>query len=419
MPRRSRPLTVSERYYAFLDSVTPMSIVAVADLDRCLPVEHVARRWEQFIEMRCLPRLRVGNDLTLVDAPVEIDFQVRECAATGWDAAIGADLRAPFGVDRPMRCRYLPSPTEDRARLCIVVHHAVTDGRGSMAELQALLRLLDGAPVPAQPDLPGPPSLRTPPWRADRKAFIGLLRRIRELNDEAGPPQPQEWKQPSEFDRVPRFQTLVLEADVTQALLARVKREGASVYSVTAAAWLCSVADTVLAEDESTLQLATSVDLAATPADPAATRSAVVGIIAKRYRVDPSAPWPLARRIRATLNEAVQAGEGELFFELARAEAFADIESGARTMGRALASAPPALSVTNMGYVDAAQDPPWVRTLYANLPTAPNQLVSAPGLTYRDRIVHSISTADLQLEPHVAESLVSSYRARIRDIANV
>jgi hypothetical protein len=72
-----------------------------------------------------------------------------------------------------------------------------------------------------------------------------------------------------------------------------------------------------------------------------------------------------------------------------------------------------------MGYVDADGDPSWVRTLYANLPTAPNQLVSAPGLTYRDRIVHSISTADLQLAPHLAEALVDSYRARIRDLANV
>jgi hypothetical protein len=45
--------------------------------------------------------------------------------------------------------------------------------------------------------------------------------------------------------------------------------------------------------------------------------------------------------------------------------------------------------------------------------------VSAPGLTYRDRIVHSISTADLQLAPHLAEALVDSYRARIRDLANV
>lgn len=417
--RRSRPLTVSERYYAFLDSVTPMSIVVVADFDRCLPVEHVARCWEQFIETRCLPRLRVGGDLTLYDAPADNDFQAREGAATGWDAAIGADLREPFGLDRAMRCRYLPSPAEDQARLCLVVHHAVTDGRGAMAEMQALLRLLDGQSVPAQPDLPSPPLLRELPWQTDRQEFIALLRKIRELNDDAGQPQPQEWKQPSVFDRVPRFQTLVLEPDVTQALLARVKREGASVYSATAAAWLCSVAETVLGEGESTLQLATSVDLAATPADPAAARSAVVGIIARRYRVDPADPWPLARRIRAAMTEAVDAGEGELFFELARVQAYADVEAGARTTARALASAPPAVSVTNMGYVDADGDPSWVRTLYANLPTAPNQLVSAPGLTYRDRIVHSISTADLQLAPHLAEALVDSYRARIRDLANV
>jgi hypothetical protein len=419
VPRRSRPLTVSERYYAFLDGVTPMSVVVVADLDRCLPAEHVARCWEQFVETRCLPRLRIGGDLTLYDAPAVIDFQVRECAATGWDAAMGAELREPFGLDRPMRCRYLPSPTGGQGRLYLVVHHAVTDGRGAMAEMQALLRLLDGQSIPAQQDLPDPPLARELPWQTDRQAFIALLRKIRQLNDAVGQPQPQEWKQPSVFDRVPRFQTLVLEPDVTHALLARAKREGASVYSATAAAWLCNVAETVLGEGESTLQLATSVDLAATPADPAAARSAVVGIIAKRYHVDPAAPWPLARRIRTAMTEAVDAGEGQLFFELARVTAYTDIEAGARMMARALASAPPAVSVTNMGFVDAHGDPSWVRTLYANLPTAPNQLVSAPGLTYRDRIVHSVSTADLQLAPHVAESLVDSYRARIRDLANV
>ncbi|HEU5006490.1 MAG TPA: hypothetical protein VFT67_05935 [Jatrophihabitantaceae bacterium] len=396
-----------------------MAIVVVADLDRCLPVERVQRCWEEFVDARCLPRLQVRDDLTLYDARPSIDFAADECTAAGWDAAIGDAVREPFGLDRQMRCRYLPSPGEGRARLYLLVHHAVTDGRGAMAEMQALLRLLDGQPVAEQFELPQPGTLRTFPWQSDRQAFIRLLRELRMQNDEAGPPQPRDWKQPIEYDRVPRFQTLVIEPDVTRALLVRAKRERASVYAVTAAAWLCSLAETVVAEREPTLQLATSVDLATMPADPVAARSAVVGIIAKRYRVDPADPWALARRIRSAMNEAVEVGEGELFFELARVETYADIETGARMMARALASAPPALSVTNMGNVDAAEDPAWVRTLYANLPTAPNQLVSAPGLTYRGRLVQGVATADQQVAPDVAEALVSAYRARIHDLANV
>src|SRR4051812_48354761 len=122
--RPSRPLSGPERYYAYLDHVAPMNLLLMAELDRALPLDEVAKRWSQFVRLRSLPRLRVMADLTLVDGGAQdVDFRGVQTASHNWHAEMADESRVPFGFDRPMRLLYLTSPDEQRSRLVFVVHH--------------------------------------------------------------------------------------------------------------------------------------------------------------------------------------------------------------------------------------------------------------------------------------------------------
>jgi hypothetical protein len=180
-----------------------------------------------------------------------------------------------------------------------------------------------------------------------------------------------------------------------------------------AAAWLSVVARRVVAKQPTTLQLATPVDLAERGPDPDVPTAPVIGVIAQRYRVEPDAPWELATEIAAGLAAALERGEGELFFHLTRAEHIDDLDAGARVVGHALATAAPAVSVTNLGVVDPGSDPSWVRSMCGYLAPTPNQVIFVSGLGYRGRLVHSISTDDTQLAPDLAAALVTGYPDQI------
>jgi hypothetical protein len=415
----SRPLTAAERYYAYLDCVAPMNLLLMAELDRVFPADEVAARWSEFARVRALPRLRVRADLTLADGPArDVGFRAAEVGTTGWDAELAAESGAPFGFDRPMRLCYLASPGEGRSRLVFVVHHAIVDGRVGIADLQRFVRSLDGQPVAPQDGLTlAVPATRSFPWQRDRQQFLALLRELAARNAAAGEPEPRGWPAGVEARR-PRFFSLTVDAGDARGVLAAAKAQGTRAYPLMAATWLAAVAEHLGADDPAVLQLATPADLAEPSPEPDRPTAPVVTVLAGRYAVSPTAaPWDLARQITANLDAALARGEGELFFTLARAEALIDLEAGSRAVARALASAPPAVSVTNLGPVDPGSDPAWLRGMCGYLAAAPNQVLFVSGLGYRGRLVHSIATDDTQLPAEHAAAVIAGYTDRLRSLA--
>ena len=182
-------MTPAEKYYAFLDRVSPMNLLLVADLDRALDIGRVAECWPHFVRERALPRVQVRPDLTIGDGgPGQIDFVGLTLPSTEWDAQLSRESREPFGTDRPMRCLYLASPDENRSRLAFVVHHAIVDGRVGIAELQAFIRALDGQDLPSETR---PPLVLAPtkvlPWQRDRRLLGAVVQEIRARNEGVGP----------------------------------------------------------------------------------------------------------------------------------------------------------------------------------------------------------------------------------------
>ena len=403
-------MTPAEKYYAFLDRVSPMNLLLVADLDRALDIGPVAGCWSRFVRERALPRVRVRPDLTIGDGGRgEIDFVGRTLLSDEWDAQLSRQSREPFGTDRAMRCLYLASPDENRSRLVFVVHHAIVDGRVGIGELQAFIRALDGQDLPAEKRTPvALAPTRVLPWQRDRRLLRDVADEIRRRTERAGPPAPFDWPHPA-GPRAPRFFSLTLCRPEAEPFLTAVRRHGIKAYSAMAAAWLTVVADRLVEQRPTTLQLATPVDLAERGPDPDVPTAPVVSVIAQRYRVEPDAPWELAGEISTGLAAAMERGDGELFFHLTRAEHIDDLDAGARVVEHALAAAAPAVSVTNLGVVDPGSDPDWVRSMCGYLAPTPNQVIFVSGLGYRGRLVHSISTDDTQVDPAVAAALIRGY----------
>lgn len=418
MTHSARSMTPAEKYYTFLDRVSPMNLLLVADLDRALDIDEVAAGWSHFVQRRAVPRLQVHADLTIGDGgPGEVNFAGLVVPSAEWDACLSEESRRPFGTDRSMRCCYLASPDEQRSRLVFVVHHAVADGRLGVAELQAFVRALDGQPLPEQSQPPAAvPATRTLPWQHDNRELRRLILGIRERNNRAGRPEPRDWVRPG-GPRVPRFFSLLLEGPQARGFLDAARRHRTKAYSAMAAAWLDVATRRLLGGTPSTLQLATPIDLREGGVDTDAPSAPVISVVANRFRVAPGSTWELAAEVAAALEASIGRGEGELLFHLTRAKQIDDLDAGARVLAHSLATAAPAFSVTNLGVVDPGTDPPWLRSMCGYLAPTPNQVIFVSGLGYRGRLVHSISTDDNQLDPEVAAALVTGYTDQIAAMA--
>ena len=411
----SRPLTGAERYYAFLDHVAPMNLLLMAELDRCFPLDEIEKRWTEFVALRSIPRLRVMADLTLADRGAEhVDYRGVEAPSDSWHAHMAAESLTPFGFDRPMRLLYLASPAEGRARLVFVVHHSVLDGRIGIPELQWLIRFIDGQHVPEQQGLTlALPRPQRFDWQGDRGRLAQVLRAMSERRASLGEPAPADWPaRPAVHS--PRFFSLVVDGDDARHFLAAAKAHGTRAYSAMAATWLQVAARDLVGAAGTTLQLSTPTDLAVPSDDPDRATSPVVSVIGSRYRVEAGASvWDLARQVTANVDEAAAIGEDELFFHLSRTESMTDLDRGIQAVRRSLASAPPAISVTNLGVIDPGSDPEWVRAMCGYIAATPNQVIFVSGLGYRGRLVHSMASDDGQLPADVAGGLIDGYAAQV------
>ena len=417
MAEARRPLTAPEKYFAYLDQAWPMNIMLVADLDRAFPIEQVAETWTRFCTRRIAARTVVTENLELFDAGTsDVHFAGVDLDPSRWDDELAREASVPYGFDHPLRCRYLRSPDGESARLFIIGHHAIVDGRSGALELQWLLRAIDGQEVPAQALLSVPPlSPMTYEWQRDRRALIALLQEIREENARHGPPGPDPWP-PADVPRAPRFMPMSFDADESARILAAARAHDARPFSTMAAAWLIAVARNVCEEPGATLQLNTPMDVAPPHLDADRPPSIAVAVLTGRYDVGSVDPWVLAASIATNVRASRDRGEGELFFHLARVGAIADIAQGVRTVSGSIGSTAPAVSVTNLGVVDPGTDPDWVRWVCGYQAPTPNQVAFVSGLGYRGQLVNMVATDDNRVTADRALALTQGFREVIAEM---
>lgn len=407
-------MTAAEKYYAFLDLAWATNPILSAELDVCLPPDLVEERWRAFCSERIYPRLMPTTDLTIADGGADrVRFRTEEHASSEWSRVTARDADTRFGLERTTALHYLTSPEEGRSFIYLLGHHSVADGRGGLQELQAFLRFLDGRPLTPQGGVSLPPeSGATFPWQSDRRALLDLLRGLSERNRELGTPMPEEWPAASD-ERTSLLQPIPFSTEASAVVLGRAREEGVRVFSSMASAWLRTVARTVCATEEGILQLNIPVDRSVPSRDPDRPTATAVGVLAHRYRVRADEQWPLAREIAETTQTALDRGEGELFFHLARLDGVTDLDKGADLVRAAITAAPPAVSVTNMGILDPSDDPAWVSTMQGNLAATPNQVISFSTVGYRGRLCSTLWTDGVRVPASTAERLRAGFVAAL------
>ena len=421
-----RPMTVAEKYYTFLDHCWRINVLISADLDICLDPAFVLDRWRAFRNRRVLTRAVPTEELTLVDLGQDVAqhgdlFRAVELPTGEWDRVLDEEAARPYELALPMRLRYVTSTAEGRSRVLIVGHHSMIDGRIGLDELQAFVRFLDGQDVPEQQELsqPAPPA-SDHPWQQNARARVELLRSIRSRNLALGEPGPADWPA-TDVERRPRLRQVVLEPEQAARLLAVGRSHGSSAFSTVAAGWLATVARHLCGAGPDTapptLQLTVPADASAPSDSPSRPTAMAVPVLARLFQVPADDVWGLASEILDTVREALQRGEGDLFFQLTRVAGIDDLAEGAALVGAGIAGGPPCVVVSNMGVVDPGSDPEWVHHVQGQLAAAPNQMVFAATLSYRGRFVHTISTDTGRIPAEQATEMTESYLALIRELA--
>lgn len=403
-------MTTAEKYYAFLDLAYPTNPILSARLATCLPADLVESRWRAFSERRIWTRLSATSDLTIADAgSSQLDVACAEVPITEWPAEVAREADTAYGLDRTVALRYLSDPDAGESLMFFVGPHSVVDGRGGLTELQAFLRYVDGQDVPEQDVLSEPAGHAGFDWQSDRRAMLDLLRDLSSRNRDLGDPLPGSWPDAS-LPRASRLTPITFSPEAATTILSTAREEGVRVFSAMSAAWIGEVARTVFETDEGVVQLNVPVDRSVPSDDPRRPTASAVGVLSHRYRLRTGEQWPLARDIAATVERALGRGEGELFFQLARLDAITDLEAGAAAVRTAIEGAAPAVSVTNMGLLDATGDPEWVRAMWGNLAATPNQVISFSTVGYRGQLCSTLWTDDARVSPAQAGELADGFR---------
>jgi hypothetical protein len=418
-----RPLDVAGQYYAVLDLLWPANVVCVAELDTAFAADEVDAAWAQVrtanpIVKSRLAQLGIGPPV-LVDHPgVACDFRYCEGSL---ETVLADEQRIRFDVAAGplVRCRYLVA--DGSSALLVTGHHAVLDARGGFVLLQQIIGVLASGAVPQPRELPSGLNDRVRPglrWPKDRRVVLDQLREISERRQGAGP---TDVLLPTAADISDRRLSVTkhrLDETATSSLLARAKAIGATGYGMIAAAWLHATHE-LFADDRAThhLALTTPADLRPrlVPAVPADEPGMYATLIGTSHVVGSALHDELAAEVSAVVQAAVDRGEGELFFALARPGPLD--QTGAEMLRGAIAAAPQAIAVSNTGRLPEGTDPEWVRSVWFSFAPSPNQLAFVAATTYRGRLTMAVCTDHVRLPAELGDRLTAGAVERLRTAA--
>jgi hypothetical protein len=394
----TRELDPAERYYWMFGLLSPMSMVAYAELERGIDHDVLAAALAAVQARHPLLNLRVDatdGDLSFVPSDGPVPFETREIDPELWWSVIEAELDRRLGDDGTApcaRCVYVTSPGVDRSVVILSIHHAVADGRSGLSVLQEVLRVVEAGPDTLPPRYDLPPGLheRYPAELRSAGAVVETLRAMRVEREGIGPGAGFAFAPTTPDSRRSRITRVLLDGDEVAALR---QDEG----------------------DELVLHLATPTDLRTRCAAPVPIDEVVlaIGLVSSPYPVPTDGRTALAIRISDQLKREVERGDSHLFYRLARAGSLRADDAGTAAFQEWLATVPHNVAVSNVGLVDAAADPTWLTRLAVLLGASPNQLAFVVISTYRDQMSLHVVTDEAKLDPGCSDRLVAGIVERL------
>ncbi len=417
-----RGLDPAERYFWLLGHGANMNLVVLAELARRLDPEDLRRALAAVQRRHPLLRARVD----VVDGEpvfVEVAGEIPLSALAAPDdvvGAVGAMLNRPFDPDPGplVRCVHLDGEGGDRSVVALIVHHALADARGGVRALQQVLRRAaagDAGDETVSAVVPPPLHERFPAGLQRPRAAVEVLSTIRAERDGQAAPSVFPFHRRGAADRVTRYAALVIDPPAAARLVSEARREGVSVTGTIAASVLQAGAALFGNGGDRTICLAVPTDLRARVQPPIGDDDVVlaIGVLCTPYLVSDTTKGTLARVIGEQITREVDRGESHLFYRFARAGAFPVSAEGIESFGTSMAATPQNIAVSNLGVIDDAGDPPWVRRMTFALSPSANQVAFASVTMYRGELVVNVATDEAKLPVSVAEQLVSGVEARL------
>ena len=417
-----RALDPAERYFWLLSHFTSVNAVLIAELSRRIDPDSVVRALAALQRRHPLLRARIG----VVDSGPAFVEVAGAIPFTELPVSDGGSLPIPFLMEIPFepapspvaRCVYLPVEGEDRSALVLVVHHAMMDGSAAVNLLQQLARLVDAGGdgdllVPGA--LPPPLHERFPETLRSPRAVVEVLSEVRAERAGQAAPSAFPFHARDVTEQVPRHDKLVLDAEAARDLVTRARAAGASVTGAVDAALLEATASMFEPRGARVILLASPTDLRprVEPPLPADDVMLAIGLLCTPYLVSEEGRDTLAGDIGRQITREVARGESHLFYRFARTGTFPATDAGIESFRAWVAETPQNVTLSNLGIVDDAGDPPWVTSLSALMVPGPNQVAFVCAATYRGRIVLHVATDAAKLPAALAERLVSGFAERL------
>lgn len=413
-----RPLDPAERYFWLLGRLSPVNVVAVAELDRLIGDQALRRALDRVQQRHRLLRVRIAagdSGLAFLDTTARIPLATAE-AGTPWTAVLQRELDRPFDTEAAPGVRCVMVPAGDGTTvLLLAAHHAVADGIGVVRATQELVRTVAGVALPATVDDPPGVHDRFPATLTAPRAVVTVASAIRAERAGQEPPAALAFHHRHDGARRSRVQRLVLGRGAVRALHEAARAEGATVHGALAAAMLQAVAPRPDGAGGAVVCLATPTDLRRRVVPPLAADTVMlaVGMLCTPYPV--TAGSGLARMVTEQTHREADRGESHLFYRFARAAGYPATDEGVASFGTAFASAPQNVAVSNLGVLDHGGDPAWVRSIGFALGTSGNQPAFLAATTYRGRLVLHLTSDQARLQAGAADAIVAALEDRLLD----
>ncbi|HUE08901.1 MAG TPA: hypothetical protein VMP41_15840 [Acidimicrobiales bacterium] len=420
-PRVWRALDPAEKYFWLLGQLNGMTGAFLAYADRIFEEGELANALAAIQRRHPLLRARVEplDDeyaFVKVDGPIPVSVRPLQPG----DAVPIAEMHVMPFLEAPhplVRCLSFPIAGEDRSVIAIVMHHVFLDGSSGMNLVRQFARALDGDETGlAQSDeVPAALHSRFTPEVASPRAAVDVLSAVRAERE--GQPSPAVF---SFHDRhapatIPRNDLLVVDGAALDALLARAKPAGATVTGVVDAAFLESAAELFDDDEPRWICLASATDLRhrVDPPLPFDDMQLAIGMVATPYLVSETKRDTLPRDIADQIAREVARGESHLFYRFARTATYPPTDEGLATFAKWVDSTPQNITISSVGRIDDAGDPPWLRRIAATMVPGPNQISFTAAMTYRGEMVLMVSTDVAKLPPAKADRFVRGLMTRL------
>ncbi len=419
-PAVLRALDPAERYFWLIGRIASANGVLSAYVDRTFEERELTAALRALQRRHPLLRARVDvvdGEPVFVEAGGEIPLTVLPLAPGQPPRAAQLELWPFPPAPHPLACCiYEPVEGEERSVVTLMVHHVLVDGNTARALLQQLLRVIErrDGELGASEEVPAPLHSRLPEALRAPRAALDVLSEVRAERESQPPPSNFPFHARHVTAMRPRYDLLVVGGDALPALLARAKEKGASVTGALGADILQAGAALFDTDEPRMLCFASATDLRprVEPPLPAGEAQVAIGMLCTPYLVSEATRDTLGRTIGDQILREVTRGESHLFYRFARVGTFAPTDAGIAAFARWVDSSPQNITVSSVGRIDDAGDPPWVRRYAMTMLPGPNQLTFIVTSTYRGELVINVGTDSAKLSPAVTDRFVAEIAAR-------